>query len=503
MSYFITKHFPFKMDVKSLISNHFTSRFKKIELTLCIVFYLLLFAAQRIIQLDSVNGVIAQVHAFISLYLAIRFRYLGLLVGLLLSLNDIVVVSVLYFITQNPNMIIAFTQKIITVLTIVAIAVLSNREEMRKRELQRLSITDELTKVYNRRHFHSVLDHEFSKANSSSAIGLIFIDIANFKLFNDNLGHESGDVILKATADLLSDLVREEHPVFRYGGHKFAILLIGAEKEAVEAAAKKIKEEFETLKGNYYPQWLTNNIALSMGLSQYPNIAHCKDELISQADMALYHAKNLGADNIHFYRDIMLQLRKSISADHQQLIGIFKALLSSLSAKDTYTLGHSERVSSFAVRIGERIGLSPREVSILQYAGLLHDIGKIEIPKSILNKVDRLTEQEFGLIKMHPIYSANILEPLGSMDELIEYVRHHHERFDGKGYPDGLQGNAISLGARILCVADSYDAMISERPYRGRMTPEAAMAELIRCAGTQFDPDIVDIFIDTLKVKIA
>ena len=238
-----------------------------------------------------------------------------------------------------------------------------------------------------------------------------------------------------------------------------------------------------------------------MGLSEYPHLSASKDDLISQADMALYHAKNLGKDEIHFYQDVISYIRKGISSDHQQLIGIFKALLSTISAKDKYTLGHSERVSTYVVMIGEYMNLSDQEITILQYAGLLHDIGKIELPKSVLNKKEPLTEEELLQIRMHPVYSENIVEPLENMDQLRDYIRHHHERIDGQGYPDGIAGEQISLGARILCVADSFDAMMSERPYCPSMSQDQAISELQRCVGTQFDANVVKAFVQALQLK--
>jgi HD-GYP domain-containing protein (c-di-GMP phosphodiesterase class II) len=149
------------------------------------------------------------------------------------------------------------------------------------------------------------------------------------------------------------------------------------------------------------------------------------------------------------------------------------------------------------------MNLSINDVTTLQYAALLHDIGKIELPKSVLNKLGPLNDEEYVHIKQHPVYSANILEPLEDMNHLVKYVRHHHERYDGTGYPDGLAGNEISLGARILCIADSFDAMLSERPYSKGMSLNDAIDELERCSGKQFDPELVKIFVEVIKAKMV
>ncbi|HOA98188.1 MAG TPA: HD-GYP domain-containing protein, partial [Acetivibrio saccincola] len=156
-------------------------------------------------------------------------------------------------------------------------------------------------------------------------------------------------------------------------------------------------------------------------------------------------------------------------------------------------------VSSYAVKIANAMELDFKVVCIIQYAALLHDIGKVEIPRFILNKREPLTKEELDLLRQHPVYSQNILEPLEELDMLTDYVRHHHERYDGKGYPDGLAGEEISLGARIICVADSYDAMVSERPYSRKMDEEQALKELEKKAGTHFDPEIVKVFVNIMR----
>jgi diguanylate cyclase (GGDEF)-like protein len=270
------------------------------------------------------------------------------------------------------------------------------------------------------------------------------VDIDNFKMFNDIYGHDCGDDILKLTAQTLRNNLKENEILFRFGGDEFAIILKDSNKNKMEQAANRIKKDFQENKNIKSKCNIFSKVTLSMGLSGYPDLSRNKDELIYQADMALYHAKNLTKDSVHFYQDVILQIRKNISSDNQQLIGIFKGLLGTISAKDKYTHGHCERVSQYAVLIGEAMGLSLKDITILQYSGLLHDIGKIEIPKTILNKSGALTDEEYENIQMHPVFSANILEPLEEMSQLIEHVRHHHERYDGKGYPDGLRGSDIT-----------------------------------------------------------
>lgn len=193
-----------------------------------------------------------------------------------------------------------------------------------------------------------------------------------------------------------------------------------------------------------------------------------------------------------------VKLYESIKKDQ---ISIIRALASTVDAKDHYTLGHSQKVSEFAVLISEELGLSEREIEIIKYAGLLHDIGKIAIPDDIIKKPSRFNEQDFETAKKHPSIGAKIIKEIESLAPIVPIVLYHHERFDGKGYPDGLKGEDIPLGARIVHVADAYDTMVSARAYRDMLPPELAISELRKNAGTQFDPKIVDAFITSLRKK--
>ncbi|HEX3044335.1 MAG TPA: diguanylate cyclase [Bacillota bacterium] len=491
-----------KESIKKLNATYLKGVSRKVEFLVYLVSYIIAasFLSNTIVP-DDYKGAIAVIQSFIAFFLAFRFRYFGLCVALFLNVNELRIILGLYLQSHRPDLFIGLFVKSFGVIAITFIAVLSQKQEIQRKLLQQLSLTDELTGIFNQRFFHTSLTQEIARANKDGgSVGLIVIDIDDFKIYNDVYGHDCGDTILKGTGALLKAIIPEKQFVCRCGGDEFAIILADATPQSIEEIAYDFKKSFREQGAQYFPEDLSKKITFSMGLSEYPHLSSSKEELISQADMALYHAKNLGKDKVHFYQDVLKYIRKSIGSNHQQLIGVFKALLSAISAKDKYTLGHSERVSAYAVAIGEALGLNYKEITILQYAGLLHDIGKIEIPMSLLNKIEPLTGEEFEQIRMHPVYSENILEPLDNMSQLRDYVRRHHERFDGGGYPDGIKGDQISLGARILCVADSFDAMISERPYRRSMTEEQAILELKNGAGTQFDPEIVQVFIGLLQL---
>lgn len=183
------------------------------------------------------------------------------------------------------------------------------------------------------------------------------------------------------------------------------------------------------------------------------------------------------------------------------LFECLRAIICSLEEKDGYTHGHSLRVAEFSLDLGRKLGLSEKELRELEIAALLHDIGKIGIPDSILLKSSKLTISEFEIMKSHPVRSGKILEKISSLRSLLPAIRHHHERYDGFGYPDGLKGNEIPLYARIILIADTFDAMTSTRPYRLALDKESAYQELKRCSGSQFDPYLVEVFLQAVKER--
>lgn len=216
-----------------------------------------------------------------------------------------------------------------------------------------------------------------------------------------------------------------------------------------------------------------------------------------------------GADDLEMFENFSAQAAVSIENtrlyDRLQdtYLGAIGALAAAIEARDPYTVGHSARVTQYAVAIAQAMGLATDEVEEIRLAGLLHDLGKIGIPDNILNKPGRLSEEEYSAIKMHPALSMRIIEPLPHLGNIIPIIYHHHERFDGHGYMDGKAGETIPLGARIIAVADSYEAMTSDRPYRTALSREEAVVELKRCSGTQFDPVVVRHFMDLLESTVA
>jgi diguanylate cyclase (GGDEF)-like protein/putative nucleotidyltransferase with HDIG domain len=353
----------------------------------------------------------------------------------------------------------------------------------------RLALTDPLTGLGNHRHFHDRLARELQVAAAEDKpLTICFLDIDDFKRINDSHGHPAGDRVLSQVAARL----RQDGEAFRLGGDEFALIFAGRdESEAVESAGA-IVNRMAALELDH-----VDGITISAGIATFPYHASELDELIRLADSALYWAKEHGKNRVHVSRADVIELaelkRLASGSDRAARFRAASSLARAVDARDVYTGSHSSRVAELAAQIAERMGLPPEEIELTRLAGSLHDLGKLAIPEEILRKPGPLTDAERLVLERHPQIGYRMLESLG-VDPVASWVLHHHERWDGTGYPDGLPGEEIPLGARIIFVADAYDAMTSDRVYRSRLTEEDALLELERCADSQFDPAVVHAF---------
>ena len=364
---------------------------------------------------------------------------------------------------------------------------LYQRAIVRALRAMRLALTDPLTGLGNHRHFHERLERELQHANERRLpLTLCFIDVDDFKRINDRFGHPAGDRVLSQIAARL----RQTGEAFRLGGDEFALLLPGYAESAALTAASSVVERISALELDQI-----GPVTVSAGVAISPQHAAERDELIRLADSALYWAKEYGKNRVRGYRPDVIELaelkRLASGPDRAARFRAAASLARAVDARDVYTGSHSQRVAELAARTARRLGLADEEVELTRLAASLHDLGKLAIPEEILRKPGPLTEPERIVLERHPQIGFRMLESLG-VDPVADWVLHHHERWDGSGYPDGLPGERIPLGARIIFVADAYDAMISERVYRRRVSPTEAIAELDRCAGTQFDPHVVN-----------
>jgi diguanylate cyclase (GGDEF)-like protein len=359
-------------------------------------------------------------------------------------------------------------------------------------ELKLEAATDGLTGLVNHRGFQERLRLEFARAHRHGrSLSLAMVDVDGFKLLNDTFGHQVGDDALQRVAGRLAGAVRTTDTVARVGGDEFALLLPETSARAAEAVVGRAHEQ---IRRDALSQGAAD-FSVSIGICDMSH-APTADDLLRFADGALYWAKAHGRDAICQYspekvEDLSHEQRADRLVRNKALAGI-RSLARAIDAKDHSTLLHSERVASLAARLAEASGWSPLEVAALRETALIHDVGKIGVPLEVLLKPGALTPAEYDLVKSHALLGAVISAEVLS-DEQTAWLRGHHERWDGSGYPDGLAGAAIPVGALILAVADCWDVMTSQRSYSDAMNATQAIAECQRVAGTQFSPEIVEI----------
>ena len=367
----------------------------------------------------------------------------------------------------------------------------ADTSQMRDDLLQavRDSSTDPLTGVANHRGFHERL----TAAAAAGPVALIAIDLDNLKTLNDRFGHQAGDRIIQAVASAIARTCRPEDLCGRVGGDEFAVVCAGADRAAAEAIAERIEAEVRriSLPELAGPAARTSGLVVSVstGVSDLPGSAGSQDELIVHADAALYAAKGLRPIGAHV--DAALgapEAQESAPRLEQTVRGICVAI----GVREGATSTHCDAVAEYAAAIGEGLGLSGSELASVRRAALLHDAGNLGVPDAVLLKPGPLAPPERDVIVRHSTLSYRIMLAAGLPERESLWVLHHHEHLDGSGYPHGLRGDEIPLPSRILLVADAFEGMIAPRPYRPARSRDAALAELRRCAGTQFDTRAVE-----------
>jgi diguanylate cyclase (GGDEF)-like protein/putative nucleotidyltransferase with HDIG domain len=364
--------------------------------------------------------------------------------------------------------------------------------------------TDELTGLLNRKYFYEILQQEYEK-NKNGSLALIILNIDDFKLYNQLYGNKEGDLALQNIAQIISASVGNNGYVARYSGKEFAIILPSYDLFSSKNLAEVIRKQIMNMnkrESDYALKMLT----VSGGICSIPYAASNVKQLIENADMAIFTVKHNGKNAIMVYtgreqkpdskiKDF-IQRKENIYSEYAPTI---YALTAAIDTKDHYTFNHSRNVAYYATELAYAFGMNEDHVEIVREAALLHDIGKIGIPEQILNKPGKLTDEEYTIIKGHVESSIGIIRHLPSLDYVIPAVIGHHERYDGNGYPRRIAKEDIPVSARILCIADSFDAMTSERPYKEPYSVSKALNILEDQAGLQFDPKLVKIFIELVQ----
>lgn len=407
---------------------------------------------------------------------------------------------------------------------------------------QEQAITDGLTGVKTHRYLMEQLSQEWKRSTRANRpFALVLMDLDRFKFVNDFYGHLEGDVVLQRVGHILEQNCRRSDVVARYGGDEFVVLMPETTIEQARQLANKLRGWVAS-----DPLLRDKNITASFGIAGFPVHGSTPQELIQVADSSMYLSKHQGGNSVssaeqgdsldrkRWKKDVLeaylgVTLKRLFATGPEAFEEIYRrleqftrsleqgvgesndgavppavvetvtSLALAIDAKDRYTQGHSPKVSAYAGLLAQALGRPADEVEEIRLAGLLHDVGKVGIPEAILNKGGSLDPGEWETMKTHTELGAKILEPLRGMDRIREMVRHHHEFWDGTGYPDQLDGEHIPYGARVIAIADAYDTITSERAYKKPRSPEDAFAELERCAANQFDPGLVRTFIETMR----
>ncbi|MBQ4122402.1 diguanylate cyclase [bacterium] len=386
---------------------------------------------------------------------------------------------------------------------------------------------DSLTNLYSHRRFHEILVEELAHADATNTkVSVIIFDINNLSQINKDYGHAKGDEVIKVVANKINDNIKKQYVAARYAGDKIAVILKNMNSEEAKYMAEYLTYSLSCC--------LVDDIGpvnkLSVGIATYPDDANDNEKLIILAEQAVLVSKTKGYKNgistivsthdydfwdedaVNSFATVMAKKQSKLGIDFENtlveqfnnknfvsqnhLIEVVTSLASAIDAKDEYTKDHSSSVSRYSVALAKAINLPEEEVDKIKLGARLHDVGKIGIPENILTKAAKLTDEEFKIIQQHPVIAVEkILETTPLLRELIPIVKYHHEQWNGKGYPCGLKGEEIPLAARIVAIADTYHALISDRPYRKGMSFEKACSILEEGAGIQWDKELVRQFI--------
>jgi diguanylate cyclase (GGDEF)-like protein/putative nucleotidyltransferase with HDIG domain len=356
-------------------------------------------------------------------------------------------------------------------------------------------VTDRLTGLYNRRHMHRALAEELSVAvRYGESVSVLVLDIDDFSRTNAVAGHATGDEVLAEVARAIDRAVRTRDIVSRSGGDEFVVILPGADDAVVDQVAHRVLAEIRTVT---VPG--VGTLSASAGTASLP--AADAEDLLRRAESALRAARAAGGGSVvphdlSIAESLAPEERVKQSSERADT-AMVRALASAVDARDEATQDHSRNVARYAAMLAREIGLDEDMVLHLEYAGLLHDVGKIGMPDDLLRKSGPLSPSERDTMQAHAVLGEEILQST-SMRDILPWVRHHHERWDGGGYPDRLVGEQIPIGARILALANAYDAMRSDRPYRAGLSRSAALQEIDLGLGTAFDPNLGERFIDAI-----
>jgi diguanylate cyclase (GGDEF)-like protein/putative nucleotidyltransferase with HDIG domain len=362
-------------------------------------------------------------------------------------------------------------------------------------------VTDDAAKLKALQYFMDSFRAEVTRSTRlGQMFSVIMLALDGFKQLNERHGRLECDKVLAAVANLLRDGAQQSNVVAPFGQGGFVVLMPETSTEQAEVLAERLRSNIES-----DPYLAAHGVTASLGIATFPVHGRTQTEILGAAHAGIRVANQEGGNRVRVASLTTDSAQGDWERPATSFLDTVPRLASANDAKDDYPQGHSQAVSKFAAQIARQMGLTDSFIEEVRCGAVLHDIGMIGVPEAILNKPSALTPEEYELMKTHAVKGAKILEPLKvkAVEPIRGIVRHHHERWDGNGYPDGLKGENIPLGARIIGVAEAFDAIVSDRVYQQGRSVEEAVAELRRCSGTQFDPNVVEAFVRSLETPSA
>jgi len=454
------------------------------------------------------SGAYASYYKFLFIFMIVSYTIeFGIKVGLTIAItSSLTLLALDLFLYGNKDVNTYFQSDLaLSAMFIVVAWILGfyvKMEQKHIRELKEFANIDGLTEIYNHRYFHEIFKIKCDECIEKNVpISLIMLDIDYFKIYNDMYGHQQGDQVLREISAILKGNVRKNDIVCRYGGEEFCVILPGINQEETNKIANNLREMIYSYQFEGMMHMPNSHITVSLGISELYGANDNIKNIVSRADDALYRAKFFRKNRVEIYSSIFDDFSKvdKENSTIDENIKSVKSLISIINSRDRYTYNHIERVVYYCQIFAESINLSQDDKKKLIYGAYLHDLGKINVSKEILISENKLTKDEWEEMKRHPSESADIIRQIGGMESIAQLVVQHHEKYDGSGYPKGIQGEDINYLSRMLTIADSFDAMTNKRPYQEKKTFEEAFCEIERCKGTHFDPDLSDKFIEAIK----
>ena len=373
--------------------------------------------------------------------------------------------------------------------------------EKDRKQIQALSDAvnrDSLTGLHNHRYFFDFMNRALDENTPGKQQYVLIMDIDYFKSYNDNLGHQNGDSALRKIASICKEYFDDEQ-VFRYGGEEFSLYMEARDDEEAFEMANELRSAIERAHFEGQEMQPGHNLTVSIGVASKKIAGDTVMDWIERADNSLYKAKAFRKNRVQMYSSVYERFDHLNEASADEKITSIRALLMLINSRDRYTYNHTDRVVHYCEVFAKYNKLSEEQSQALLYGAYLHDICKIKVDPEILISEKKLTDAQWEQMKRHPLDGADIVRTIEGFDNIALIVEQHHEKYNGFGYPKGLKGDEIQYLARILALADSFDAMTAKRPYQKTKTIDEAFDEIIRCAGTQFDPDLAHLFVEAVQ----